>query len=485
MPHALLVEDDAATRRALGALLERAGFSTATSEDLTSAREELAARAFDVLLLDVHLGEGTGIDLLLELPRERRPQVILMSGDESVRQAFGSMPLDQLEFLRKPIDSKALRGLLQAVRKRCKSREEEAQQAADSLLGDSLAIRRLRKLIAKCAPTELSVYIEGESGTGKELIARAIHANSPRSEGPFVAINCGAIPENLIDSELFGHEKGAFTGADAARAGVFERANGGTLFLDEVAEMPVELQTRLLRALETRTVRRVGGSRDRSIDVRIVSATNRAFDRAIEDGTLREDLFHRLCVFPIVTPPLRERGDDVLLLANGFLTEFGDRELRLSERTAAALRSSAWPGNVRQLRNAMQHAAVLAEGDTVTTAELPPHLLADLDGHDELAALADDAPASAPAAPAAEHPADPPAEHTADADRPTSGGADAAADSKGHLEIEVGVSIQEAERRLIEATLAAHDGDKRSAAEVLGVSLRTLYNRLNTYEDGE
>ncbi|MFN3242024.1 MAG: sigma-54-dependent transcriptional regulator [Planctomycetota bacterium] len=463
MPTALLVEDDAATRRALTAMLERDEFSTTSAADLDRARSALASGTFDVLVLDVHLGDGTGIDLLLELPRDQRPQVILMSGDESVRSAFGAMPLDQLEFLRKPIDSGDLRRLLQQVRKRCKARDDAAREASESLVGESTAIRRLRQLIDKVAPTELSVYVEGESGTGKELVARAIHANGPRQDGPFVAINCGALPENLIDSELFGHEKGAFTGADAARAGVFERANGGTLFLDEVAEMPVELQTRLLRALETRTVRRVGGSRDIRVDVRLVSATNRPFDRAIADGTLREDLFHRLCVFPIVTPPLRDRGDDVLLLAERFLETFAGRTVRPTERTAALLRSYGWPGNVRQLRNAMQHAAVLADGDTVSTRELPAHLLADADVATTEGALSDEvaAPTAAAAAPIA-----------ADDDR---------------IAIDVGTSIQEAERRLIEATLEAHDGDKRSAAEVLGVSLRTLYNRLNSYDrdDGD
>jgi DNA-binding NtrC family response regulator len=463
MPTALLVEDDAATRRALTAMLERDEFSTTSAADLDRARSALASGTFDVLVLDVHLGDGTGIDLLLELPRDQRPQVILMSGDESVRSAFGAMPLDQLEFLRKPIDSGDLRRLLQQVRKRCKARDDAAREASESLVGESTAIRRLRQLIDKVAPTELSVYVEGESGTGKELVARAIHANGPRQDGPFVAINCGALPENLIDSELFGHEKGAFTGADAARAGVFERANGGTLFLDEVAEMPVELQTRLLRALETRTVRRVGGSRDIPVDVRLVSATNRPFDRAIADGTLREDLFHRLCVFPIVTPPLRDRGEDVLLLAERFLETFAGRTVRPTERTAALLRSYGWPGNVRQLRNAMQHAAVLADGDTVSTRELPAHLLADADVATTEGALSDEvaAPTAAAAAPIA------------------------AGDDR--IAIDVGTSIQEAERRLIEATLEAHDGDKRSAAEVLGVSLRTLYNRLNSYDrdDGD
>ncbi len=452
MPHALLVEDDPVARKALANLVERLGFSTATAQDLADARRELAHGSFDAVVLDVHLPGGSGIDLLLEIPKARRPQVVLTSGDESVRAAFASLPLDELHFVQKPVDVDELERVLRAVRRRTRPEDgaDDAASAGGSILGASGPIRRVRALIAKVAPTELAVYVEGESGTGKELVARAIHDQSPRRDAPFVAINCGALPENLIDSELFGHEKGAFTGADAAREGVFEQAHGGTLFLDEIAEMPTELQVRLLRTLETSAVRRVGGKTERPVDVRVVSATNRPFDRAIADGALREDLFHRLCVFPIAVPPLRDRGDDVVLLARAFLREFGAGEMSLTERVVEALRRYAWPGNVRQLRNAMQRAAVLADGDAVTIDCLPDPLLAEVG---EAVAAVPDRPAAAPAP-----------------DTPAGG-----------LGIEVGVSIAEAERRLIEATLARMGGDKRSTAEVLGVSLRTLYNRLKDY----
>lgn len=501
MPHALLVEDDPAALKALTALVERRGFSTATAVDLEGARRELANGIFDTVMLDVHLPGGSGIDLLLEIPQERRPQVVLMSGDDSVRAAFSALPMKELHFVQKPIDFQELTQILKKMRRRCHSNASQSNASqsdagnahtgksgsaepkkpvGSEILGESAAIRRILTLIRKVAPTELSVYVEGESGTGKELVARAIHAGSSRSTGPFVAINCGALPENLIDSELFGHERGAFTGADSARQGVFEQANGGTLFLDEIAEMPVELQVRLLRTLETRCVRRVGGKSEVAVDVRIVAATNRAFDQAIADGTLREDLFHRLCVFPIAVPPLRDRGDDVIRLALGFLREFHGSELQLTERVVAVLRRYSWPGNIRQLRNAMQRAVVLIEGEVIKVGCLPEQIL--LEVGEETAEMMDtEAAAVGSAADGAATTRSVPMEAGSvltDAVRGerNAGGADA-------LGIGVGTSIAEAERRLIEATLESLDGDKKSTAEVLGVSLRTLYNRLSEYDE--
>jgi DNA-binding NtrC family response regulator len=305
-------------------------------------------------------------------------------------------------------------------------------------------MRLVRELIAKVAPLDLAVYIEGESGTGKELVALSVHELSRRAGRPFVALNCGALPENLIESELFGHEKGAFTGADKAKAGVFEEAHGGTLFLDEVTEMPIEQQVRLLRALESGRFRRVGGTSEIEVDVRIVSATNRRFDAAIAEKGFREDLFHRLCVFPIVTPPLRKRPEDIEVLAASFLAEMEaetGRSKPLAPEALAVLLAYDWPGNVRQLRNAIQRAFVLADG-AITPAYLPEQI-ADAEGGARSARLP--------------------------------------ARRDGRIEVEVGTSIAEAERRLIEATLLEASGDKRRAAEVLGVSLRTLYNRLKQY----
>ena len=452
MPNALLVEDDRAALHALTALVENLGFSTFTASTWSEARTELLRHRLDVVLLDVVLPGGSGIDLLLEVPKERRPHVVLMSGDEAVRKAFSAMPMQELAFVQKPIERAALTRALAAVRRRVGREAGEPGPVRATglgrLLGESPSMRLVRELIAKVAPLDLAVYIEGESGTGKELVALSVHEMSPRSARPFVALNCGALPENLIESELFGHEKGAFTGADKAKTGVFEEAHGGTLFLDEVTEMPIEQQVRLLRALESGRFRRVGGNSEIEVDVRIISATNRRFDAAIAEKGFREDLFHRLCVFPIITPPLRKRPEDIEVLARSFLAEMEaetGRSKELTPETLAVLQAYDWPGNVRQLRNAIQRAYVMSDG-AILPASLP----------EQIAEIV-----------------------------PGEGGARMAARRDGRIEVEVGTSIAEAERRLIEATLIEASGDKRRAAEVLGVSLRTLYNRLKQYNGGD
>jgi len=447
MALALLVEDDSSALTALAALMERMGFSTVTARTWIEAKRELARQVLDVVLIDVFLPGGSGIDLLLEIPKERRPEVVMMSGEAAIGKALSALPMQELQFLRKPIEADELTNALRVARRRRGARPRvDGRPRSDGstrILGRSAAIDRVRQLVLKIAPLELSVTIEGESGTGKELVARSIHEASGRRGGPFVALNCGALPENLIDSELFGHEKGAFTGADRAKPGLFEQASGGTLFLDEIAEMPLELQTRLLRCLENGSIRRVGGNGEIRIDVRVIAATNRRFDRAIADGRFREDLFHRLSVFPIVTPPLRERPEDIDDLVAHFLAEVGTQfgsSKPLEDRALDLLRAYDWPGNVRQLRNAIQRAFVVAE-DTITADCLP----------EQIASAQDPV-------------------------RPDRGSSD------DMIELPVGTSIAEAERSLIEATLRQQLGDKQAAARQLGVSVRTLYNRLKEYE---
>jgi two-component system, NtrC family, response regulator AtoC len=462
MPTALLVEDDKGALHALAALVENLGFSSVMAGSWSQARAELLRQPHDVVLLDVVLPGGSGIDLLLEIPKDRRPHVVLMSGDDAVRKAFAALPMQELHFVQKPIDVSELQLALATVRRRC-ARQANGTNGANGhmtplaapngsgkakvtglsrLLGESPPMRLVRELIVRVAPVDLPVLIEGESGTGKELVALSVHEISKRSSGPFVALNCGALPENLIDSELFGHERGSFTGAERAKAGVFEQAHGGTLFLDEVSEMPAEQQVRLLRTLETGRVRRVGGSSEIEVDVRILAATNRRLDEAIAENRFREDLLHRLCVFPIVTPPLRRRPEDVELLARHFLAEIEERNGRRKEldpEALARLVAYEWPGNVRQLRNVMERAYVMSDG-RITPENLPEPISAVL-----------------PAA------------------RPVS------KRMNGRIELEVGTSIAEAERLLIEATLLEKSGDKRKVAETLGVSLRTLYKRLKLY----
>ena len=324
---------------------------------------------------------------------------------------------------------------------------------AGPFLGTSAAMQEVFRLIERVGPTEASVLLTGESGSGKERAAQLIHEGSARRDKPFIAINCGAIPAGLIEAELFGYEKGSFTGAVRAHAGVFERANGGTLLLDEVTEMPLEMQTRLLRVLESRKFYRVGASTEYSCDVRVIAATNRCPLTAVQAGQLREDLLYRLAVFPIDLPPLRSRGDDVELLANHFLSELNAQAVtqkRLSAHARMTLKQHSWPGNVRELKNCIERAFIL--GDSVL--ELAPLIQnagrgTDISVHGELAANNG---------------------YAADRER---------------LDIRVGSRIYDMERSLIEATLDYFKGNKRRAADALGCSLKTLYNKLNGYSQSQ
>jgi DNA-binding NtrC family response regulator len=308
------------------------------------------------------------------------------------------------------------------------------------MVGRSDAIETVRDLIGKVAPTEATVFISGESGSGKELVAQAIHARSLRSSGPFLGVNCGALPPTLIESELFGFERGSFTGAARSHAGMVERASGGTLFLDEVTEMGADMQTRLLRFLETQRFFRVGGSQEIRTDVRVIAATNRSPVQAVRDGVLREDLLYRLAVFPITLAPLRERGEDVHLLAGHFLGELNARHGTHKQFGASALqtlREYHWPGNVRELKNAIERAFIVCEQEM----ELQPMHI------------------HAPA-----------------------GAGNATHDGEGGIRVPIGSSLAQAERWLIEATLAHWAGNKNRAAKTLGCSLKTLYNKLAMYE---
>jgi DNA-binding NtrC family response regulator len=314
--------------------------------------------------------------------------------------------------------------------------------APSPLLGDSEAMQEVFRLIERVGPTEASVLLTGESGSGKELAAQSIHDRSARKGGPFLAINCGAIPAGLIEAELFGYEKGSFTGAVRAHAGVFERAQGGTLLLDEVTEMPLDMQSRLLRVLETRKFYRVGANVEFSSDVRVIASTNRCPLQAVQNGQLREDLLYRLAVFPIDMPPLRSRGSDVELLAGHFLSELNVQnrtQKRLSAMARMTLKQHTWPGNVRELKNCIERAFILGD----QTLELAPLIQV-----------------------------------------PAARGGDTRSDRE-RLDIRVGSRIYDMERSLIEATLDYFKGNKRRAADALGCSLKTLYNKLNGYSQNE
>jgi two-component system, NtrC family, response regulator AtoC len=350
------------------------------------------------------------------------------------------------DYLTKPVDRARLKSVLAHVSRQRALRAEVSSLRGElrslgrfgALIGRSAPMQAVYDLIARVAPTQASVFVTGESGTGKELVAETVHRMSRRREAPFVAVNCGAISPNLIESELFGHERGSFTGADRRRRGYFEQAGGGTLLLDEITEMPIELQVKLLRVLESGCVTRVGSTESLPVDVRIVSASNRDPQKAVEEGILREDLLYRLCVFPIHLPPLRERGDDVELLAEHFLLEINRKEgteKRWDDAALAQLRQHPWPGNVRELKNVLQRAFILAE-DRITTDCLPVEVR-----------LGEETTVAGP-----------------------------------YLQVRIGSKLADVERRLIVATLDDLGGKKKEAAQALGVSLKTLYNRLKAYE---
>ena len=361
MPHALIVDDDASTREALSQLAAAAGFTTDAAGTLREARIQFGRLRPDVAVVDLKLPDGDGLELLDDAGADGAAvAVVVMTGYASVDTAVEAMRRGAVDYLVKPIDVERVQAVLARVPRSGELREEigalrgQLRQLGrfGAMLGASPAMQALYDSIVRVAPTEASVLLTGESGTGKELAASTIHALSRRRNGPFLAVNCAAIPPTLIESELFGHEKGSFTGADRQHRGYFERASGGTLFLDEISEMPAELQAKLLRVLETGVFLRVGTHAEVRADVRLVSATNRDPASAVADGKLRPDLYHRLAVFPLTLPPLRERAGDVPALAQHFLGELnaahGTRKT-LGPAALARLEAHHWPGNVREL----------------------------------------------------------------------------------------------------------------------------------------
>ncbi len=441
-PSALLVDDDEDFVRGLAEAVKLEGFEVRIAGTLQQARTALREQDVDALLVDMQLPDGSGLELLQTPEGRLPPGVVFISGNSSVELAVEALRSGATDFLTKPVDFARVK---MALANLSKTRELARQVGAlqgelrrlgrfGSLIGASAVMQQVYDLITKVAPTDASVFVLGETGTGKELVAQTLHDMSKRRKAAFLPINCGAVSPTLIESELFGHERGSFTGADRSHRGHFERAHEGTLFLDEVSEMPVELQVKLLRVLETGRVLRVGGSAPVDVDVRVIAASNRPPQQAVAEGKLREDLHYRLNVFPLQLPPLRERDDDVVLLAEAFLEELNkDAEGPPKSFTKAALdrlKAHPWPGNVRELRNVVQRAFILAPNDIGVDA-LPLGVIEERLGTT--------------------------------------------------LSIRVGTPIDEAERRLILATLEHAAGDKKKAAEILKISLKTLYNRLNVY----
>jgi DNA-binding NtrC family response regulator len=441
VPHALIVDDDADARDFMSEVAQREGFTVASAESLRAARAQLVRQQPDVLLTDLRLPDGNGMDLVGDLDRTGDTEVVVVTGHASVDSAVEALRVGATDYLIKPIDVDRLTNILRRQPKTADLKleigelREELRRAGrfGHLWGASTPMQQLYDKIARVAPTSATVLLVGESGTGKELAARTIHDLSKRKRAPFLAINCGAISPQLIESELFGHEKGSFTGADRQHKGFFERAHGGTLFLDEITEMPQELQVKLLRVLESGTFMRVGMNTPIATDVRLIAATNRVPEKAVAEGKLREDLYHRINVFPIQMPLLRERGTDIELLAQHFLDVLNKEEgtaKTFSPAAIAALYAHRWPGNVRELKNYVQRAFILADNEI--DADLAPETFVEPD-HSSI------------------------------------------------LTVRIGSSLEEVNRRVIEATLAECGNVKRKAAETLGISLKTLYNRLAAY----
>ena len=387
-PQVLIVDDEPELAELLTSILVADGYDVITSHTGRAARARLEQGFAGVVLLDVHLPDADGLDLIVPLSAEdSRNRVVVMTGDRSASVGLEATKRGAYDFIVKGDDlssrllvtlKNAFRDLDMTAQMDSLSRAVNFSGRLGTLLAQSPQMNRVFSLLRRALESRVTVLIEGESGTGKELVARALHTEGRRAAGPFVAVNCAGIPETLLESELFGHERGAFTGAVSARKGKFELAEGGTLFLDEIGEMAPLLQAKILRALETRTIERLGGQRSIPVDVRVVSASNRELDVLVKKGSFREDLFYRLAVFPIKLPPLRMREGDIPLLARHFLrlaaSEEGKFNIGLSTEALAVLERYPYPGNIRELRNIISRAVVVAEGNKVMPADLPPHL---------------------------------------------------------------------------------------------------------------
>ncbi len=446
----LVVEDDESARLGLVELVRTWGYVAEEATDGEDALDKIETFRPAIVLTDLVMPRKTGLELLRALSdRLNEITVILLTAQGSVESAVDAMRDGAYDYLTKPVDPQRLKILLDRVLERQGQRREVQvlrRQLRDRgtfgrIVGASPAVRAIYRTIEQAAPTTASVLIFGESGTGKELVAQTIHELSPRASQPYIGVNCAAIPETLLESEIFGHEKGSFTGATERRMGCFELAHRGTLFLDEIAEMAPATQAKLLRVLQERSFRRLGGRQEISVDVRVIAATNVDPHEAVRLGKLREDLYYRLNVFTIVLPPLRERRDDIPLLVQTFLLEFNERYGKhvraASQDSMRLLEAHAWPGNIRELRNVVERATIVSEGEFIEPKHLPSAL------------------------------------HSP---RP-------AADAAPSVSFKPGVTVDEAERQLIVLTLEHTGNNKTRAADILGISLKTLHNKLNRMKE--
>jgi len=453
----LIVDDDDDQRNALAQMTASMGFAVSTACDGGDALEQHASQTADVIVTDLMMPRVDGFELLksLETMGDRTPTIVL-TGVGGIEQGISVVhDLKAFWFLEKPVQPNIFRALLEraAAQRRLinetdiLNRQLSHQGILGDIVGGSAVMRQLYSLISQVAPTSASVLVTGESGTGKELVARAVHRLSPRSGNPFIAINCAAMPETLIESELFGHEKGAFTGAVERYAGCFEQAHNGTVLLDEIGDMPIGTQAKLLRVLEDGKVRRLGGKSELPANVRVIAATNRPPEQAIKENRLREDLFYRLNVFHLTLPPLRERKEDIPAICDAILSNLNAKHhchvSGLHPEVLEQFQNSSWPGNVRQLRNVLERAVIVAGQGTILLKHLP-------------------------------------GESSGVLSRPQVSSQDTDDDS---LRIRVGVQMSEVEQAYIDLVLKHTNNNKTRAAQILGVSLRTLHNRVRAASD--
>jgi two-component system, NtrC family, response regulator AtoC len=451
MKRVLIVDDDRATSAGMADVVEEWGYEPEVADTVKAGWASINKLIPDVAIVDLKLPDGSGLDLLHRI-KDTFPDVsvIILTGHATVDSAVKALKVGAEDYVTKPVDLPRLQVILKSVEDKQLMKQEiielrrqlQKMGALGHLVGKSPRMQRLFEELEMVANTDANVFIVGESGSGKEVVANTIHYLSRRRNKPFIAFNCGAISPTLIESEIFGHEKGAFTNAIKRREGYFEMAKGGTVFLDEITEMPIELQVKLLRVLEEGKFRRVGGNEEINIDARIVAASNRDPQMAIQGGRMREDLYYRLNVFPIDVPPLRERLEDIPLFSHFFLQKLNETEEKKVEKIdpdfIEALQAYEWPGNVRELRNVINRAFIMARTDTLTVECLPDKLAGNRRKR-----------------------------------------------SKNAVSIPLGQPMEEVERIVIEETLAMTDGDRRKTADILGISYKTLYNKTKKYKSAD
>lgn len=444
----LVVDDEANAREGLKDLLESWGYEVQASADVRSAFENVKRFQPAIILTDLKMPGNDGTALLHLLKEEKlldHTHVLILSAHGDIQTAVDTIKMGAEEFLTKPVDVARLKMTLEKISKRARVFEEmlllrdkvRRLGTFGKLNGSTPKMKEVFRQIEIIAPSSAPVLITGESGTGKELVARAIHQNSKRTGKAYIPVNCAAIPETLLESELFGHEKGAFTGAVQRKEGCFEMAHNGTLFLDEIGEMNADLQTKLLRVLEDGRFRRLGGTQEVQVDVRVVAATNRNLEESVEEGSFREDLYYRLNVFNIMVPPLRERSEDIALLIQNFIEEFNvknDRNVKgISREALRILKNYSFPGNVRELKNVIERAVIVSTNDVIEPEDLP----------EALRSKADKAP---------------------------------------QISFNLGLTMEEVEKQFLFHTINFVDGNKTKAAKILNISLKTLHNKLNKYK---